>query len=207
MARKAGQGKEEEESRARQQEEKTLDRHEDKMEVTEATEHMAQIEDQRWAEVGKGQASNGYQPYMAYQDVVDYIDRFFYVELSLHLWVEAFSTMMDDIFDGFLDLVCFHIMILMPLAHVILLLYFQLDFTFNWCSPWCLSVDLCICFHQLLDEGSMMTVMVFTNLITGVMDINKVPSCSKTTDPDMASCSNLGMDITMNPGGSMALGY
>ncbi|KAL6040142.1 hypothetical protein STEG23_038036 [Scotinomys teguina] len=31
---------------------------------------------------------------------------------------------------------------------------------------WCLAVDLCICFDQLLDEGSMMIVRVFTNLIT-----------------------------------------
>ncbi|KAL6091576.1 hypothetical protein STEG23_017817, partial [Scotinomys teguina] len=32
-------------------------------------------------------------------------------------------------------------------------------------SAWCLAVDLCICFHLLLNESSM-TVRVFTNLIT-----------------------------------------
>ncbi|KAL6072335.1 hypothetical protein STEG23_033740, partial [Scotinomys teguina] len=31
---------------------------------------------------------------------------------------------------------------------------------------WLLAVDLCICFHQLLDESSMKTVRIFTNLIT-----------------------------------------
>ncbi|XP_052576763.1 succinate dehydrogenase assembly factor 3, mitochondrial isoform X1 [Peromyscus californicus insignis] len=37
----------------------------------------------------------------------------------------------------------------------------------SWSSAWCLAVGLCICFHQLLDEeGAMMTIMVFTNLIT-----------------------------------------
>ncbi|KAL6086713.1 hypothetical protein STEG23_032489 [Scotinomys teguina] len=32
---------------------------------------------------------------------------------------------------------------------------------------WCLAVDLCYCFHQLLDKGLMMKVRVFTDLITG----------------------------------------
>ena len=31
----------------------------------------------------------------------------------------------------------------------------------------CSIVDLCICFNQLLDEGSMMTIEVVINLITG----------------------------------------
>ena len=34
-------------------------------------------------------------------------------------------------------------------------------------SAWCLIVDLCISFHQLLDESFMMIVGVFTKLITG----------------------------------------
>ncbi|KAL6030278.1 hypothetical protein STEG23_009293 [Scotinomys teguina] len=38
-------------------------------------------------------------------------------------------------------------------------------------SAWCLAVALCICFHQLLDEDSMMTVRVVTNLVTGIPSI------------------------------------
>ncbi|KAL6034961.1 hypothetical protein STEG23_012076 [Scotinomys teguina] len=34
-------------------------------------------------------------------------------------------------------------------------------------SAKCLAVGLCICFHQLLDEGSLMTTGVVTILITG----------------------------------------
>ena len=30
-----------------------------------------------------------------------------------------------------------------------------------------LAVDLCICFHQLLDDDSIMTIKVVINLITG----------------------------------------
>ena len=33
--------------------------------------------------------------------------------------------------------------------------------------PQCLAVGLCNCFHQLLDEGSLVTIGVVTNLITG----------------------------------------
>ncbi|KAL6057963.1 hypothetical protein STEG23_015831, partial [Scotinomys teguina] len=40
----------------------------------------------------------------------------------------------------------------------------QLD---SWSSAWCLAVDLCVCFHHLLDEGSMMTIRVVINLMTG----------------------------------------
>ncbi|KAL6038514.1 hypothetical protein STEG23_000600 [Scotinomys teguina] len=36
-----------------------------------------------------------------------------------------------------------------------------------WSSSQCVAVDLCICFYQLLDEGSMMTIKVVINLITG----------------------------------------
>ena len=35
----------------------------------------------------------------------------------------------------------------------------------------CLSVDLCICFHQLLDKGSVMTIRVVTSLITVDEDV------------------------------------
>ena len=37
--------------------------------------------------------------------VVDYIDRFPYIEPSLHSWDEAYMIMVDDRFDVFLDLV------------------------------------------------------------------------------------------------------
>ena len=47
----------------------------------------------------------------------------------------------------------FPMMILIPLAHIILPSSFRLDSR-------SLDVDLCICFHQLLDEGSIMTVRV-----------------------------------------------
>ncbi|KAL6060935.1 hypothetical protein STEG23_012508, partial [Scotinomys teguina] len=33
-------------------------------------------------------------------------------------------------------------------------------------SDQCLAVDLCICFHQLLDKGSLVTIRVVTNLST-----------------------------------------
>ena len=38
--------------------------------------------------------------------LVDYVDGFPYIEPSLHPWDEAYSIMMDDHFDVFLDLVC-----------------------------------------------------------------------------------------------------
>ncbi|KAL6055529.1 hypothetical protein STEG23_020511, partial [Scotinomys teguina] len=58
----------------------------------------------------------------------------------------------------------FLIMILIPIIHRIPLLSLQLD---SWSLAWYLAVDLCNCFYQLLDEGSKMTVRVFTDLITG----------------------------------------
>jgi hypothetical protein len=38
--------------------------------------------------------------------IVDYIDRFPYIESSLHSWDEAYLIMVDDHFDVFLNLVC-----------------------------------------------------------------------------------------------------
>ena len=38
--------------------------------------------------------------------IVDYVDGFPYIKLSLHLWDEAYLIMMDDHFDMFLDSVC-----------------------------------------------------------------------------------------------------
>ena len=38
--------------------------------------------------------------------MVDYIDRFSYVEPALHLWDETNMIMVDDYFDVFLDSVC-----------------------------------------------------------------------------------------------------
>jgi hypothetical protein len=35
--------------------------------------------------------------------IVDYVDRFPYIEPSLHPWDEAYLPMMDDHFDVFLD--------------------------------------------------------------------------------------------------------
>jgi hypothetical protein len=35
--------------------------------------------------------------------IVDYVDRFPYIEPSLHPWNEAYLVMMDDRFDVFLD--------------------------------------------------------------------------------------------------------
>jgi hypothetical protein len=40
--------------------------------------------------------------------MMDFIDRFLYVEPSLHLLDEAYSMMVDDVFDVFLDLVCIY---------------------------------------------------------------------------------------------------
>ena len=58
----------------------------------------------------------------------------------------------------------FPVMIMTLLAHIIPLPSLQMD---SQSVARCLTVDLCICFYQLLDEGSMMTVMVVTNLNTG----------------------------------------
>ena len=38
--------------------------------------------------------------------MLDFIDRFLYVELSLHLWNEADLIIVDDGSDVFLDLIC-----------------------------------------------------------------------------------------------------
>jgi hypothetical protein len=38
--------------------------------------------------------------------IVRYIDGFLYIEPSLHPWDEAYSIMVGDSFNGFLDLVC-----------------------------------------------------------------------------------------------------
>ena len=38
--------------------------------------------------------------------IVDYIDKFSYVEPSLHLWDEANLIMVDDGSDVFLDMIC-----------------------------------------------------------------------------------------------------
>ena len=60
----------------------------------------------------------------------------------------------------------FPIMILTALAHMIPPPSFQLN---SRSSDLCLAVNHCICFHQLLDIGTMMTVRVVTNLITGAV--------------------------------------
>ena len=39
-------------------------------------------------------------------DMVDNVDRFSYVEPSLHLWDEVDLIMLDDGFDVFLDAIC-----------------------------------------------------------------------------------------------------
>lgn len=38
--------------------------------------------------------------------MVDFIDRVLYVEPSLHLWDDTCLIVVDDFFDGILDLVC-----------------------------------------------------------------------------------------------------
>jgi hypothetical protein len=38
--------------------------------------------------------------------IVDYVDRFPYIEPSLQPWDEAYLAMMDDYFNVFLDSVC-----------------------------------------------------------------------------------------------------
>ena len=50
-----------------------------------------------------------------------------------------------------------------PFDHIIAPSSLQLD---SRSSVQCLAVDLCICIHQLLDEGSMMTVKIVINLLT-----------------------------------------
>jgi hypothetical protein len=38
--------------------------------------------------------------------IVDYVDGFLYIKSSLHIWDEAYLSMIDDRFDVFLDSVC-----------------------------------------------------------------------------------------------------
>jgi hypothetical protein len=38
--------------------------------------------------------------------LMDYFDRFLYIEKSLHPWDEAYLIMVDDIFDVFLYSIC-----------------------------------------------------------------------------------------------------
>ncbi|XP_076400477.1 uncharacterized protein LOC121832172 [Peromyscus maniculatus bairdii] len=61
--------------------------------------------------------------------------------------IDLITLKASDCFTGF------PIVILMPLLRESLF-SLRLD---SWSSAWCLVVDLCICFHQLLDEGSMIT--------------------------------------------------
>ncbi|KAL6087657.1 hypothetical protein STEG23_030583, partial [Scotinomys teguina] len=47
--------------------------------------------------------------YLNFVHMVDYIDRFSYVEPWLHLWDEAYLIIVDDIFEVFLDSVCYYL--------------------------------------------------------------------------------------------------
>jgi hypothetical protein len=38
--------------------------------------------------------------------LVDYVDRFLYIESSLHPWDEAYFVLVNNVSDMFLDLVC-----------------------------------------------------------------------------------------------------
>ena len=38
--------------------------------------------------------------------MVDYVDRFLYIEPPLHPGMKAYLIMIDDVFDVFLDLIC-----------------------------------------------------------------------------------------------------
>ena len=58
----------------------------------------------------------------------------------------------------------FLVMTLTPLALTVLLPSLQQD---SWRSARYLAVELCICSHQLLDGGSLMTIRAVTSLITG----------------------------------------
>ncbi|KAL6031555.1 hypothetical protein STEG23_003188 [Scotinomys teguina] len=58
-------------------------------------------------------------------------------------------------------------MVLMPLAHRIPLRSLRVDFRR---SALCLAVTLFVCFHQLLDKGSMMAIMALSNVIIQICD-------------------------------------
>jgi hypothetical protein len=49
---------------------------------------------------------------------VDYIDRFPYIEPSLHPWDKTYFIMMDDNFDVFLDSVCANFIEYFPLIFI-----------------------------------------------------------------------------------------
>jgi hypothetical protein len=38
--------------------------------------------------------------------IVDYVDGFLYIELSMHSWDKAYLSMMNNILDVFLDSIC-----------------------------------------------------------------------------------------------------
>ena len=50
--------------------------------------------------------SNELCSYFSVVYMVNYTDRPFYAEPSLHLWDEVYLIMVDDLFDVFLDSVC-----------------------------------------------------------------------------------------------------
>ena len=60
-------------------------------------------------------------------------------------------------------------------AHIVIPSTLQLDFG---SSAQCSAVGPCLCFHQLLDEGSMMTFKIFINLTTGQCQFRTLSSIS-----------------------------
>ena len=85
------------------------------------------------------------------------------------VWSHGGSTAVGLEFMSFHELgsavsVDFPIMILTSLAPIFRPPSLRLD---AWSLAWCWVVDLCIWFHQLSDEGSMMIVGAFINLNTG----------------------------------------
>ena len=84
------------------------------------------------------------------------------------VWSHGGSTAVSLKFMSFYELgavvtIDISIMILTSLAHIFPPPSLQLD---SQSAAWCLVVELCIWFCQLLDEGSMMIVGVFIKLIT-----------------------------------------
>ena len=57
------------------------------------------------------------------------------------------------------------------LAHILTLPTLQLDFG---SSAQCSDAGLCLCFHQLLDEGSMVVFKIFISLTTGQVKISRL---------------------------------
>lgn len=90
--------------------------------------------------------------------------------------------------------VCSHVMTLTLLACKILSSSFQQD---SQSSEECLAADLCICFHLSVDEGSLLTVAIVTNLISGETSSGYLYNIARSLSWDH-TCRFVGVSAAAN---------